>query len=73
MKFPCSIHQGRDGRWTARHSSPDLGDIAVTAATRDEALAKITGELRYRLELCPCSGDSYQHLEIELLTTAPPR
>jgi hypothetical protein len=71
MKFPCSIQQRADGRWTAHHSSADLGEIAVTAATRDEAIAKITGELRYRLELCPCSGESYQHLEIELLTTAP--
>jgi hypothetical protein len=24
------------------------------------------GELRYRLELCPCTGETYQHLEIEL-------
>jgi hypothetical protein len=25
------------------------------------------GELRYRLELCPCSGESYQHIEVEIV------
>jgi len=68
MTFPCSIRQLSDGRWTARHSSRDVGDVEVTAASRDEAVKKLTGELRYRLELCPCSGESYQHLEIELLS-----
>jgi hypothetical protein len=68
MKFSCSIRQLSDGRWSARHSSRDVGDVEVAAATREQAIDKLTGELRYRLELCPCSGESYQHLEIELLT-----
>jgi hypothetical protein len=67
MKFPCTIWQQADGRWSARHAGSDVGQVEVLAATRSEAIEKLRGELRYRLELCPCSGDSYQHIEIEVV------
>jgi hypothetical protein len=38
----------------------------VTAATREQAIEKLRGEIRYRLELCPCSGETYQHIAIEI-------
>jgi hypothetical protein len=66
MRLPCTISVRPDGRWTIRHSSRDLGTVEVTAATRDEAIQKMRGELRYRLELCPCTGEQYRDLEIEL-------
>jgi hypothetical protein len=44
-----------------------VGQVQATAATRDEAIEKMRGELRYRLELCPCSGESYQHVEVEIV------
>jgi hypothetical protein len=56
-----------DGHWSVRHSGADLGTIEVTASSRDHALEKMRGELRYRLELCPCSGEQYKDLEIELV------
>jgi hypothetical protein len=40
--------------------------VQVTAHSRDEALEKMRGELRYRLEICPCTGELYQDVEIEL-------
>jgi len=43
-----------------------LGVVEATADTREAALEKMHGELRYRLELCPCSGESYQHIGIEV-------
>ena len=67
MTYRCTIAETPDGRWTARHDSADLGSVEAAAATRDEAVEKITSELRYRLELCPCSGESYQHLQVELV------
>lgn len=66
MKFSCSLVRTGD-RWQARHESPDLGKISVSAESKDEALEKLRGELRYRLELCPCTGESYQHLDIEIV------
>ncbi|HET6880525.1 MAG TPA: hypothetical protein VFI31_10245 [Pirellulales bacterium] len=48
-----------------RHSG-EVGVVETSADTREAALEKMRGELRYRLELCPCSGESYQHIAIEL-------
>ena len=66
MKFRCFVTR-QAGRWRARHESADLGKISVTADSKDEAVEKIGGELRYRLELCPCTGESYRHLDIEIV------
>ena len=37
---------------------------------RQDALDKLRREILYRLELCPCSGETYQHADIELVETA---
>lgn len=66
MKFPCTILRRSDGQWSLRHESSEVGTIEVSAPTREQATEKITGEIRYRLELCPCSGESYQHIEIAI-------
>ena len=70
MRFPCVISQSGD-RWLVRHDSRDVGQIEVRGATRDEALEKIRGEIRYRLELCPCTGETYQHIHIEIVEASP--
>ena len=67
MKYACTVRRTVDGRFVARHAGDEFGVIESTAATHDEAVAKLKGELRYRLELCPCSGESYQHLEVEIV------
>ena len=66
MRFPCVILHGDDGQWSLQHASPEIGRIEVTAPTRQQAVEKLRGEIRYRLELCPCSGESYQHIRIEI-------
>ncbi|HVX11293.1 MAG TPA: hypothetical protein VHC22_08950 [Pirellulales bacterium] len=66
LKFRCRLSQS-GGRWQARHESPELGEVSVSGASRDEVLDKLRGELRYRLELCPCTGESYQHLQVEVV------
>jgi hypothetical protein len=54
------------GNWSARHTGPALGTVEVTAPSREEALAKLRHELRYRVELCPCGGvpDDYVELQV---------
>ncbi|MBI2825589.1 MAG: hypothetical protein HYX69_12975 [Planctomycetia bacterium] len=69
MKFTCTIERHSGGGYRARHDSDDLGLVEARGTTREEALHKLRGELRYRLELCPCSGESYQHIEIEVVET----
>ena len=66
MRFPCTINQLPDGRWQMRHSGADVGEVEAIAGSREDVLEKMRGELRYRLELCPCSGESYQHVEVEI-------
>jgi hypothetical protein len=55
MKFPCTVRQLGDGRWLARHMGSRLGKVEVTAPSRDETLAKLRGELRYRADSHPAS------------------
>ena len=66
MKLVCLISENA-GFWILEHSSQDVGPIRVTGSTRDEALRKMEGEIRYWLEMCPCSGEAYRNLEIELV------
>ena len=69
MKFSCTISRGTDGRWTVRHVGRDVGTIEVAAGSRDEAVEKMENELRYRLEMCPCTGEAYRNVQIELAET----
>jgi hypothetical protein len=43
MQFPCTISRLGNGRWTVRHTSPDLGTIETVAASREEAIEKMRG------------------------------
>jgi hypothetical protein len=45
--------------------------VRVTAPTRDEALRKMEGEIRYWLEICPCTGESYRDVVIEVVGRLP--
>ena len=67
MKFPSTILRRSDGQWSLRHESPEIGKVEVTAPTREQAAEKLRGEIRYRLELCPCSGETYQHIKIDVV------
>lgn len=67
MKFRCTITRLTHGQWLVRHESADPGNGEVTAASRDEAVEKMRGELRGRLEFCACAGDRYKDLQLELV------
>ena len=41
-------------------------DDAVNRLQMKEALRKMEAEIRYWLEMCPCSGETYRDLEIEV-------
>lgn len=67
MTFACTITQQPGGRWVVRHTGPEVGTVEASAPSREAALEKMRNELRYRLELCPCTGEQYKDLEIELV------
>ncbi len=66
MRFPCTVSQQGSGEWSVRHVGPEVGTVEVTARSQAEALEKMRGELRYRLEICPCAGEIYQDVQIEI-------
>ena len=66
MKVPCTLTRRSNGPWLVRHTSSSLGAVEVSAATREQALAKMRNELQYRIELCPCSGASGDTVELQV-------
>jgi hypothetical protein len=66
MKLTCTLSHRTDGKWLARHTGSSVGQVEVTAPTRDEALTKLRDELQYRIEWCPCSGVSGDTVELQV-------
>ena len=69
MRMTCALSRLPAG-WLAVHDSREAGHVEVKAPTRSEAMEKIEGEIRYRLELCPCTGETYRHIEIDAVEIA---
>lgn len=69
MRFLCQISRLGDGTWSVRHDGKDVGKVEVRAGSRDTAIEKMRNEIRYRLELCPCTGETYQHIGVEIIET----
>jgi len=50
-------------KWLVKHTGSSVGQVEVTAPTREEALTKMRIELQYHIEWCPysdVSGDTVQ-------------
>ena len=67
MRFGCRVNQRTDTIWCARYDGGEVGPFEVSASTRAEAIDKARRELQYRLELCPCSGEQFQGVEVEVI------
>jgi hypothetical protein len=66
MNFPCTLKRLANGQWSVRHAGLTIGTVEVTARTSEEALVKMRNELRYRVELCLCSGVSDDTIKLEV-------
>ena len=66
MHYPCTVRRLVDGKWLAKSLGSEVGNVEVTAQSRDEALDLLRSEIRYRLEWCPCSAvaDDYVQLVV---------
>ena len=71
MKFVCEIRQQPGGKWQGRYKGNQIGPVEVNAESRQDVIEKLRGEIRYRLELCPCSGEADRGIEIEVLDGRP--
>ena len=64
MRFPVTLKTLIDGKIQARSIGTVAGEVTVVGSTRDEALERARNEIRYRIELCPCSGASADRAEL---------
>jgi hypothetical protein len=63
-KYSARVQRDFDGSWLA--AALALPNCWSRGRSREEALAKLRDEIRYRIEYCPCSGvaDDYVQLEV---------
>ena len=62
--YKARLNRDPGGSWVA--SSVELPNCWSRGSTRDEALAKLRDEIRYRIEYCPCSGVDEEFVRVEL-------
>jgi hypothetical protein len=64
MKYQVRLQRVTSGRIIAYCDDPKC---SAGAPTRQEVLEKIKGEIRYRLEYCPCSTLRDGTIEVEVV------
>ncbi|MCO5045811.1 MAG: hypothetical protein J5I99_09665 [Verrucomicrobia bacterium] len=64
MKYAVNVAQGEDGQFVASCEALGLSTTGLSAAN---ALDVMRDEIRYRLEMCPCTsvGDDYVQLDVQ--------
>jgi hypothetical protein len=71
MRFPVTLKKLIDGKIQARSIGTVAGDVSVVGDSREDALERARNEIRYRIELCPCSTVAEDFVELEV-REAPP-
>ena len=65
MRFQAKVESSNDGRYLASCQEQQCTGRGPSAAAALEALRE---EIRYRLELCPCSGMKENLVELEVVS-----
>ena len=61
MKFHAELSAGEDGDYYAY--CPEMG-VSATGLTPSNALDALRAEIRYRVELCPCTSVPDDYVEL---------
>ena len=64
MDFQARIEVSEEGGYVATCSDPQ---VSARGLSQESALAALRAEIRYRIEMCPCSSvdDDYVELRID--------
>lgn len=64
MKYAVNLEQGEGGEYVASCEALGLSTRGLSAGN---ALDALRDEIRYRLEMCPCTsvGDDYVQLDVQ--------
>ncbi len=65
MKFQATVEAGGDGDYVASCADPQCSGHGLSPASALDALRE---EIRYRLELCPCTGVSDDFVELDVVS-----
>ncbi len=65
MKFEATVEAGAEGGYVASCADPQCSSHGLSPAN---ALDALRAEIRYRLELCPCTGVSEDYVELDILS-----
>jgi hypothetical protein len=73
MKYRVTLKQSFGGGYYARCNAAPQGPADAQGASREETLEALRREIRFRLELCPCSGVSEDFVELEVEEAPVPK
>ena len=65
VKFEATVEAGADGGYTASCDDPQCSGHGLSLIN---ALDSLREEIRYRLELCPCTGVSDDFVELDIVS-----
>ena len=65
MKFEATMEAETDGSYVASCENPPCSSHGLSPASALDALRE---EIRYRLELCPCTGVSDDFVELDVVS-----
>lgn len=63
MIFYASLEETEDGEYLASSLEPPASARGLSPAN---ALDRLRGEIRYRIELCPCTGVEDDYVQVQL-------
>jgi hypothetical protein len=65
VKFEARVEAGAEGGYTASCEDPQCIGHGLSPVNALDALRE---EIRYRLELCPCTGVSDEFVELDVIS-----
>ena len=65
MRFEATVRASADGDYVANCEDPQCNSHGLSPTN---ALDALRAEIRYRLELCPCTGVSDDFVELEVVS-----
>jgi predicted RNase H-like HicB family nuclease len=65
VKFAATVEAGAEGDYLASCPDPQCSAHGLSPANALDALRE---EIRYRLELCPCTGVSDDYVELDVVS-----
>lgn len=62
--YKATLEQTEDGDCAASCEEPE---VSVQGLSATNALDRLRSEIRYRIELCPCSGVEEDYVELDVV------